>query len=66
MVTSTETVTVEAMAALGFETFAVAGHDRGGRVAYRMALDHPGRVEHLAVLDAAFPPPRRRQPLDML
>jgi len=42
---------VEAMAALGFERFAVAGHDRGGRVAYRMALDHPGRVERLAVLD---------------
>jgi haloacetate dehalogenase len=42
---------VEAMAALGFDRFAVAGHDRGGRVAYRMALDHPDRVERLAVLD---------------
>src|SRR3954447_13785895 len=42
---------VESMAALGFERFAVAGHDRGGRVAYRMALDHPRRVERLAVLD---------------
>ncbi len=42
---------VEAMAALGFESFAVAGHDRGGRVAYRMALDHPTRVQRLAVLD---------------
>jgi len=42
---------VEAMAALGHERFAVAGHDRGGRVAYRMALDHPGRVTALAVLD---------------
>jgi haloacetate dehalogenase len=42
---------VEAMAALGFEHFAVAGHDRGGRVAYRMALDHPDRVDRLAVLD---------------
>ena len=42
---------VEVMAALGFERFAVAGHDRGGRVAYRMALDHPNRVERLAVLD---------------
>lgn len=42
---------VEAMAALGFERFAVVGHDRGGRVAYRMALDHPDRVERLAVLD---------------
>lgn len=35
----------------GFETFAVVGHDRGGRVGYRMALDHPGRVTRLAVLD---------------
>jgi haloacetate dehalogenase len=42
---------VEAMAALGFDRFAVAGHDRGGRVAYRMALDHPDRVQRLAVLD---------------
>jgi haloacetate dehalogenase len=42
---------VEAMAALGFDRFAVAGHDRGGRVAYRMALDHPDRVERLATLD---------------
>ena len=42
---------VEAMAALRFDRFAVAGHDRGGRVAYRMALDHPDSVERLAVLD---------------
>jgi haloacetate dehalogenase len=42
---------VEVMAALGFDRFAVAGHDRGGRVAYRMALDHPAQVERLAVLD---------------
>jgi haloacetate dehalogenase len=42
---------VEAMSALGFDRFAVAGHDRGGRVAYRMALDHPDRVRRLAVLD---------------
>jgi haloacetate dehalogenase len=42
---------VEVMAQLGFGAFAVAGHDRGGRVAYRMALDHPARVERLAVLD---------------
>ena len=42
---------VEAMATLGFESFAVAGHDRGGRVAYRMALDHPAAVERVAVLD---------------
>jgi len=44
---------VEAMSALGFERFCVAGHDRGGRVAHRMALDHPDRVERLAVLDIA-------------
>jgi haloacetate dehalogenase len=42
---------VVVMARLGFPRFAVAGHDRGGRVAYRLALDHPGRVERLAVLD---------------
>lgn len=36
---------------LGFPRFAVAGHDRGGRVAYRMALDHPNRIDRLAVLD---------------
>jgi haloacetate dehalogenase len=42
---------VGVMARLGFERFSVAGHDRGGRVAYRLALDHPGRVERLAVLD---------------
>ena len=40
-----------AMMALGHERFAVAGHDRGARVAYRMALDHPEAVTHLAVLD---------------
>ena len=42
---------VTVMERLGFPRFAVAGHDRGGRVAYRMALDHPDRVERLAVLD---------------
>ena len=42
---------VELMAALGHERFAVIGHDRGGRVAYRMALDHPERVDRLAVLN---------------
>ena len=39
------------MAKLGFERFSVCGHDRGGRVAHRMALDHPGRVEKVAFLD---------------
>jgi haloacetate dehalogenase len=40
-----------AMEQLGWDRFFVAGHDRGGRVAYRMALDHPRRVQRLAVLD---------------
>jgi len=42
---------VEVMQHFGFERFAVVGHDRGGRVAHRMALDHPGRVTKLAVID---------------
>jgi haloacetate dehalogenase len=42
---------VTVMERLGFPHFSVAGHDRGGRVAYRMALDHPDRVDRLAVLD---------------
>ena len=42
---------VAVMRHLGFEQFFVAGHDRGGRCAYRMALDHPDRVRKLAVLD---------------
>lgn len=44
-------VIIEVAEALGFVRFRLAGHDRGGRVAYRLALDHPGRVEKLAVLD---------------
>jgi haloacetate dehalogenase len=39
------------MEQLGFPEFSVAGHDRGGRVAYRIALDYPERIERLAVLD---------------
>jgi len=39
------------MDALGHKTFSVAGHDRGARVAHRLGLDHPSRVERLAVLD---------------
>ena len=35
----------------GFERFDVAGHDRGGRVAYRLALDHPQAVRRLSILD---------------
>jgi haloacetate dehalogenase len=42
---------VELMASLGFQKFAVVGHDRGGRVAHRMALDHADRVTKLAILD---------------
>jgi haloacetate dehalogenase len=42
---------VEVMRELGFDSFAVAGHDRGGRVAHRLALDYPERVTKLAVLD---------------
>jgi haloacetate dehalogenase len=42
---------IEVMDALGHARFRLAGHDRGGRVAYRLALDHPGRLEQLATLD---------------
>ena len=42
---------VDLMADLGFDTFSLAGHDRGGRVSYRLALDHPERVERLSLLD---------------
>lgn len=41
----------ELMTRLGHERFRVASHDRGARVAHRLALDHPERVEKLAVLD---------------
>ncbi len=42
---------VSVMEQLGFARFSVAGHDRGARVAYRLALDHPDRIDRLAVLD---------------
>ncbi len=42
---------VELMRALGFTRFRLAGHDRGGRVAHRLCLDHPAAVERVAVLD---------------
>ena len=42
---------VALMAKLGHERFALAGHDRGGRVAYRLCLDHPKRVTRFAALD---------------
>jgi haloacetate dehalogenase len=41
------------MECLGFDRFAVAGHDRGARVAHRLCLDHPHRVRKAAVLDIA-------------
>jgi haloacetate dehalogenase len=44
---------VRAMAALGFELFHLVGHDRGGRVAHRLALDFPDAVQTLTVLDIA-------------
>jgi haloacetate dehalogenase len=42
---------IEAMEKLGFVRFTFAGHDRGARIGYRLALDHPGRLERLALLD---------------
>jgi haloacetate dehalogenase len=42
---------VEVMAALGFERFMAAGHDRGARVLHRMCLDHPASVTRAAILD---------------
>ncbi|HKA51018.1 MAG TPA: alpha/beta hydrolase [Candidatus Dormibacteraeota bacterium] len=42
---------LEVMKQLGYDRFGVAGHDRGARCAYRMALDHPDAVTRLAVLD---------------
>ena len=42
---------VQVMQHLGFEKFAVAGHDRGARTAHRMALDHQEAVTKLALLD---------------
>lgn len=42
---------VEVMQQLGFDKFVVIGHDRGGRVAHRMALDYPHKVVKLAVID---------------
>jgi len=44
---------VEVMATLGFARFKLVGHDRGARVAHRLAQDHAERVEKLAVLDIA-------------
>jgi haloacetate dehalogenase len=42
---------IEAMERLGHARFAFIGHDRGARIGYRLALDHPGYIERLALLD---------------
>ena len=42
---------VEVMKQLGFQKFALAGHDRGGRAAHRLALDHPEVLTKLVILD---------------
>jgi haloacetate dehalogenase len=44
---------VEVMDRLGIGAFSLCGHDRGGRVAHRLAVDHPGRVQRLCVIDIA-------------
>lgn len=53
---SKRTMALDALAvmrSLGFETFSVLAHDRGARVAHRLALDHPQAVERMALLDIA-------------
>src|SRR6185369_5676708 len=42
---------VALMKHFGFDRFDLAGHDRGGRVAYRLALDHPQALRRLSILD---------------
>jgi haloacetate dehalogenase len=42
---------IDVMISFGYAQFNLAGHDRGGRVAYRLAIDHPGRLAKLATLD---------------
>jgi haloacetate dehalogenase len=42
---------VEVMKHLGFRKFALVGHDRGGRAAHRLALDHPEALTKLVILD---------------
>lgn len=44
---------MQLMRMLGFDKFYLVGHDRGGRVGHRMALDHPDAIEKLVVLDIA-------------
>ena len=52
------------MRALGFARFAVVRHDRGGRVAHRIARDRPVAVERIAVLAMALPATRSARPDD--
>ena len=42
---------VSAMASMGYANFSVMGHDRGARVAYRMALDHPATIRRLVIIE---------------
>ena len=42
---------IDVMAHLGFDKFCVAGHDRGARTAFRMALDHPDKIKKFASFD---------------
>ena len=42
---------VEVMRQLGFDSFYLCGHDRGGRVSHRLAVDHPGAVNRMMLLD---------------
>lgn len=42
---------IQVLNTLGFENFFLVGHDRGGRVAHRLALDYPARVKKMALLD---------------
>jgi haloacetate dehalogenase len=44
-------ILIQAIKQLDIEQFSLAGHDRGGRVAYRMALDHPEKISSLALLE---------------
>ncbi|WP_300649250.1 alpha/beta fold hydrolase, partial [Hydrogenophaga sp.] len=44
---------IDVVDALGIDTFFLCGHDRGGRVAHRLAVDHPARVRRLCVIDIA-------------
>jgi len=41
------------MSSLSLQTFSILAHDRGARVAHRLALDHPGKVEKMVLLDIA-------------